>query len=64
MGIEVGGILGLIILIANIWAIVNVFGSSATTGAKVLWILLILLLPVIGLIIWLIAGPRRTSVPA
>ena len=64
MGIEVGGILGLIILIANIWAIVNVFGSSATTGAKVLWILLILLLPVIGLIIWLIAWPRRTSVPA
>ena len=64
MGIEVGGILGVIILIANIWAIVNVFGSSATTGAKVLWIILILLLPVIGLIIWLIAGPRRTSVPA
>jgi hypothetical protein len=64
MGIEVGGILGLIILIANIWAIVHIIGSPATTGAKVLWILLILLLPVIGLIIWLIAGPRRTSVAA
>jgi hypothetical protein len=30
----------------------------ASTGAKVLWILLILLLPVLGLIIWAIAGPR------
>ena len=61
MGIEVGGILGLIILIADIWAIVHVIGSTASTGAKVLWFLLILLLPIIGLIIWLIAGPRRTA---
>lgn len=58
MGIEVGGILGLIILIADIWAIVNVFGSTASTGAKVVWILVILLLPVVGLIAWLIFGPR------
>lgn len=58
MGIEVGGILGLIILIADIWAIVNVFQSSASTGSKVIWTVLILVLPVLGLIIWLIAGPR------
>ena len=58
MGIEVGGVIGLIILIADIWAIVNVFQSSATTGSKVVWIVLILVLPVLGLIIWLIAGPR------
>ena len=62
MGIEVGGLLGLIILVANIWAIINVIGSPATTGAKVLWVVLILLLPVIGLILWLIMGPRRTAV--
>lgn len=59
MGIEVGGILGLIVLIADIWAIVKTFESSSSTGAKVLWIVLILLLPVMGLIIWLVAGPRR-----
>ena len=58
MGIEVGGLLGLVILAANIWAIVNVFQSAASTGAKVLWILVILVLPVIGFIVWLIAGPR------
>jgi len=51
-------IFGLIILVADIWAIVNVFGSTASTGAKVLWILLILILPVLGLIIWYFAGPR------
>jgi len=60
MGIEVGGLIGLIVLIADIWAIVNVFQSSASTVAKVIWIVVILLLPVVGLIVWLIAGPRGT----
>ncbi|MFZ1415726.1 MAG: PLD nuclease N-terminal domain-containing protein [Defluviicoccus sp.] len=63
MGIDVGGgIIGLIILGLDIWAIVNVLGSSASTGAKVLWTIAILVLPVIGLIAWLIAGPRRKAV--
>jgi hypothetical protein len=42
---------GLIVLILNIWAIVNIVGSAASTGAKVLWILLILFLPILGFII-------------
>jgi hypothetical protein len=58
MGIEVGGILGLVILIADVWAIVNLIGSPASTGAKVIWTVVILLLPVLGLIVWLLAGPR------
>jgi hypothetical protein len=55
---EYGGILGLIVLIADIWAIVNIMGSGASTGSKVLWIVLVLVLPVVGLLIWLFAGPR------
>ncbi len=58
MGIEVGGLLGLIILILDVWAIVNVVGSAASTGGKVVWVLVILILPVIGFIAWLIFGPR------
>ncbi len=58
MGIEIGGILGLLILIADIWAIVNIAQSSASTGAKFMWIVLVVLLPVLGLIIWLLFGPR------
>ncbi len=58
MGIEVSGILGLIILIANVWAIIKTVQSPATTGSKVFWVVFILLLPVIGLLIWLIAGPK------
>lgn len=57
MGIEISGFFGLLILIADIWAIVKIFQSGASTGAKVLWIVLIVVLPVLGLILWLIFGP-------
>ncbi|WP_419902375.1 PLDc N-terminal domain-containing protein [Kiloniella sp.] len=57
-GLEVGGIFGLLILIADIWAIVKIFQSHASTGSKVLWIVIILLLPIIGLILWYLMGPK------
>jgi hypothetical protein len=53
-----GKLLGLVILVADIWAILQVLNSREETGTKVLWSALILLLPVIGLIIWYFAGPR------
>jgi hypothetical protein len=59
MGIEVGGIFGLIVLALDIWAIVNVFQSNISTGGKVLWVLLILILPLLGFIVWLLMGPRK-----
>jgi hypothetical protein len=58
MGIEVGGLLGLILLIAMVWAIFSIFQSSASTGAKALWTVLIIVLPVLGLIIWFLTGPK------
>lgn len=61
MGFEITGIWGLIILALDVWAIISVIGSAAGTGTKVLWTLLVLLLPVIGFIIWLIFGPRSGS---
>jgi hypothetical protein len=61
MKIEVGGFFGLLVLIADVWAIVNVIGSRSSTGAKVLWTVLILLLPLVGFLIWLVAGPRSAK---
>jgi hypothetical protein len=58
MGSTFNSLVALIIFALDIWAIINVVKSSAGTGAKVLWVLLIALLPVLGLIIWAIAGPR------
>jgi len=53
-----GGILGLLLLVAVVWAIVNVVQSNTSAGGKVVWIVLILVLPLIGFLIWLFAGPR------
>jgi len=58
MGIEVSGLLGLIILALDIWAIVATLGSPADTPTKVLWVVVILLLPLLGLLLWLLLGPR------
>lgn len=52
------GFWGLLLLIADIYAIVNVVGSRVSNLKKVLWILLILFLPLLGFILWLLLGPR------
>ena len=44
MVIEVGGIFGILILIGDIWANINILQSNAGMGAKLLWILLVVLL--------------------
>jgi len=53
-----GGILGLLILAGDVWAIINIVQSSASNGKKLLWVLLVLLLPLLGLILWFFLGPR------
>jgi len=58
---EVSGILGLLILLADVWAILNIFQSTSTTGSKALWIVLVLVLPLLGVIIWYFAGPREST---
>lgn len=58
MGIEVAGILGLIGLILIVYAIVKTVQSDASTGGKVIWVVLLLVFPVIGFIVWLFFGPK------
>jgi hypothetical protein len=55
---EFGGIWGLLVLIADVWAIINIIQSRATTGVKVLWVVIVVLLPVLGVIIWYFIGPK------
>ena len=60
MGFQ-GGLGGLIVLIADVWAIVNIFQSRAETGMKVVWTVVVILLPVLGFILWLIFGPKTAT---
>jgi hypothetical protein len=52
------GLLGVLILIGDIWAIINILQSSATNGKKLLWTVVVILLPLLGLILWFFLGPR------
>jgi hypothetical protein len=51
-------LLGLLHLILWIIAAVEIVRSSRPIGGKVLWLLVILLLPLIGLIIYFVLGRR------
>jgi succinate dehydrogenase/fumarate reductase cytochrome b subunit len=55
------GLVGLLVLIADVWAILNIFQSSESTGSKALWIVLVLVLPMLGFAIWYFAGPKTSS---
>ena len=54
-------LIGLVILVLDIWAIVDVAGSRRQPMYKLLWILAIVVLPLLGLLAYLVAGraPRR-----
>lgn len=58
MSFGYGGLLGALILVGDIWAIVNIFQSSASNEKKLIWIVAVALLPLLGLILWYLLGPR------
>jgi hypothetical protein len=59
MTMELTGVGALLILIADVYVIVMIFQSSAKNIEKLLWFLVVLILPLIGIIVWYLAGPGR-----
>ncbi|MGE5196996.1 MAG: PLDc N-terminal domain-containing protein [Deltaproteobacteria bacterium] len=53
------GLIGLIVAVLDIIAIIDCIKSSMTTAKKALWIILILILPVIGLILYYLVGKKK-----
>ncbi len=53
-----GGLWGVLVLAGDIWALMNIFQSVSSGQRKLLWALLVILLPVLGLILWFFLGPR------
>ncbi len=52
------GFWGLLVLAGDIWAVINILQSSASNERKLLWTLVVVLLPLLGLILWYFLGPR------
>ena len=61
MNVGYGGVLGVLILIGDIWALLNILQSSAENGKKLLWVVVVVLLPLVGLVLWFFMGPRNRA---
>ena len=53
------GLRGLLLLIGDIWAIINILQSPVSNEKKLIWIVAVALLPLLGLILWFFLGPRN-----
>jgi Phospholipase_D-nuclease N-terminal len=53
-----GGLVGVLILVGDIWAIINILQSSVSNEKKLIWTIAVVLLPLLGLILWFFLGPR------
>ena len=58
MNIGYSGLWGLLVLAGDVWAGINILQSSTSNEKKLLWVLLVILLPLLGLILWYFLGPR------
>tara|TARA_B100002003_G_C13814495_1_gene401301 strand:+ start:353 stop:529 length:177 start_codon:yes stop_codon:yes gene_type:complete len=55
-------ILGLIVLVLDIIAIVHILKSGLEPIMKLIWIVIVLALPVIGMILWFVIGEKKALV--
>ncbi len=53
------GLIGLVILVLDVLAIIDVLKSNKDGGKKALWIILILVLPLAGLILYYLVGKKQ-----
>ncbi len=58
----VNSLIGLVILVLDIIALVDIFKSSKDTTMKVIWALVILLFPLIGMVLYYLIG-RKPGTP-
>ena len=51
-----------IVTVLDIIALISVLKSGADSGTKILWVVLIILLPLLGMILYFLMGPGRRKV--
>lgn len=53
-----GWVAAIIVLLLDAWALNSVWRSTHNNGRKILWTLIIFILPIVGLVLWGLMGPR------
>lgn len=57
------GIVSIIELLLVIWALVGILQSSAAPVEKLIWVLIILIIPLVGFLLWYLIGPGSKAFP-
>jgi hypothetical protein len=52
-----------LVLLLDIWALISILQGGGTPVEKLIWVIVILLLPLIGFILWYLIGPGSKSFP-
>ena len=53
------GLLGLVVLVLDVIALVNIVQSTMTVGGKVLWAIIVVVLPVVGMLLYFAFGKKN-----
>ena len=55
------GLFGIIHLAIVVYAFMQIFASTSSSGRKVLWVIIVAIFPVVGIIAWYFIGPRAAG---
>jgi hypothetical protein len=55
------GIIGIVILILDIIAIIDIVGGRGSAGHKLVWFLIVFFLPVIGMLLYFLIGKNKAT---
>jgi len=53
--------LAVILALVELWAIKSIIGSKSKADRKMLWSVLVLFVPLVGVIVWGVAGPKAIN---
>ncbi|MBP3865528.1 MAG: PLDc_N domain-containing protein [Pseudomonas sp.] len=53
--------MAIILVLLELWAIRGVMKSGARSSSRLMWIAIIIFAPLLGMLAWLVAGPRQPS---
>ena len=56
-------LIGLLVLLLAIWALVGILQSSASPVEKLIWVIIVLVMPLLGFILWYVIGPGTKAFP-
>ena len=52
-----------LVLLLDIWALISILQSGGTPVERLIWVIIILVLPLVGFLIWYLIGPGSKRFP-